>query len=476
MQNKIYYDGRWQMCQAKESIEVLNPFNQESLGFVAKATPQDMNKLIDSACQSQKDWALRSAYERCGYLDELYKGLIDNRASFAEVISKENGKPYKEALGEVDYAASFLKWYSEEGKRVGGSMIDGTTQSRRIMVIKQAIGPVYAITPWNFPLAMITRKLAPALAAGCSFILKPSEETPLTALKLFELIDGIDLPPGVVNMVTGDPVVLTQCVMADARVKKITFTGSTPVGKTLMVQSAKHVKNISLELGGHAPLIVFDDADLDKAIAATMVSKFRNCGQACIATNRLYVHKDLGDKYVEALKLEMEGLIMGQGIGDDVDLGPIINKKSYDKINMHIEDALAKGATLVCGGHAYVTPQGGYFIEPTLLTHIRKDMLIYNEETFGPVVALMTFESEAQVIEAANDSPYGLAAYFFTESVSRGFRVAEALDYGIIGFNTGSPSTAQAPFGGFKESGLGREGGQEGLEAYLETKYIALDL
>jgi len=476
MTKTLYYKGQWQEATNKDRIPVYNPFNQEEIATIAAGSRQDMDYMIDAADAAQKSFAKTSAYERSRILERLHDLILDHKQEFAEIMTLENGKPMSESLGEVAYAASFVKWYAEEAKRLKGRMLPGTNENRRIMVIKQPVGIVYAITPWNFPLAMITRKLAPALAAGCTFILKPSEETPLTAIKLYELLDQLELEPGVVNLITGHPIDMTDQVMKDSRVRKVTFTGSTEVGKLLMAQSAETMKNLSLELGGHAPLIVFEDADLDKAVQGTLASKFRNCGQACIASNRIYVHEKIHKAFEEKLIREVKKFKVGDGHLDSTTIGPIINEEGFKKIQTHIEDAMAKGADLAYGGTCKVNPQGGYLVEPTVLSHIKEDMAIYREETFGPVVPIVLFKEEEDVIQAANDSDYGLAAYFFTESVSRGFRVSEALEYGIIGFNTGGPSTAQAPFGGYKESGIGREGGQEGLDAYLETKYIALDL
>jgi succinate-semialdehyde dehydrogenase/glutarate-semialdehyde dehydrogenase len=341
------------------------------------------------------------------------------------------------------------------------------------MVQKQAVGVVYGITPWNFPLAMITRKLAPALAAGCSFIIKPAEETPLTAVRFFELIHDV-LPKGVLNMITGDPKRLTKVAMGDARVRKITFTGSTQVGKLLMSQASQTVKNISLELGGHAPLIVFEDACLNKAIDGTMASKFRNCGQVCIATNRVLVHESIKEEYLLKLKVKVEALKVGSGFEDHVKLGPIINKTGLEKIEAQIKDALAKGAVLITGGNRIEGE--GLFFEPTILDGVTKEMDIFYEETFGPIIPIISFNDDEKAVEMANDTNYGLAAYYFTENLSKALVVSERLEYGIIGVNTGSPSSVQAPFGGFKESGLGREGGYYGIEEYLETKYVCIKI
>lgn len=478
MKKSIYYNGQWQQHDG-DYFDVFDPSNGTLLGKAAKAVPSDMEKVIDTAHESFAEWSEQTAEFRCNLLEKLYDLVMVNKEELAEIMTKENGKPYQESLGEIVYGANFLKWYSEEGKRVYGQFIPSSQVNKRIMVRKQAVGLVYGITPWNFPFAMITRKMAPALAAGCPFIIKPAEETPLTAIKFFELIDEIGFPKGVVSMITGDAKSLTQVAMKDARVRKITFTGSTEVGKLLMSQSSETMKKLSLELGGHAPLIVFDDADIKKAVSGTIASKFRNCGQVCIASNRIFVHESIKDTYLKALKEAVQSLKIGNGFEEAVKIGPLINKNGHDKIHEQIEDAVNKGADLVIGGkgnHVGSESSVGYFFEPTILDKVTKEMDIFYEETFGPVLPIITFTSDEQVVEMANDTPYGLASYFFTESISRGFKISEKLDYGMVGFNTGAISSAQAPFGGFKESGLGREGGHFGIEEYLEVKYICLEI
>lgn len=479
MKKKNYFNGKWQLPQNDRWIEVYDPATGKLISQVPNSGSEDIVKIIDTASESFKEWSSETAYNRCDLLEKLYDLVIKNKEELAKIMTLENGKPYYESLGEIVYGANFIKWYSEEGKRVYGEFIPSSSKDKRIMTRKEPVGVVYAITPWNFPFAMITRKLAPALAAGCTIIVKPSEETPLTAVKFFELIDEVGFPKGVANLVTGDPVELTDIVMKDSRVRKITFTGSTEVGKILMKQSADTMKNISLELGGHAPLIVFSDADIDKAVEGTIASKFRNCGQVCIATNRVLVHKDIKDKYLTKLIEEVSKLKTGNGFDDGIKLGPIINSKGLEKIKLQVIDAIEKGANLVLGGESYHVGDSvsvGYFYKPTILTNVNKGMNIFYEETFGPVIPVITFATVDEAIELANDTLYGLAAYFFTESISTGFEVSERLDYGIVGFNTGSPSSAQAPFGGYKESGLGREGGHHGIREFLETKYIALGL
>lgn len=478
MKHSIYYNGAWQNHQG-DYFQVLDPSNGETIGMMPDAHSEDMKKVIDSSFESFAGWSDQTADFRCNLLEKLYDLVMVNKETLAEIMTKENGKPYQESLGEITYGANFIKWYAEEGKRVYGQFIPSSQKNKRIMVRKQPVGVVYAITPWNFPFAMITRKMAPALAAGCPFIIKPAAETPLTAVKFFELVDQVGFPKGVCSLITGDAKSLTAVAMKDERVRKITFTGSTAVGKLLMSQSSNTLKKISLELGGHAPLIVFDDADLDKAVAGTMASKFRNCGQVCIATNRVFVHESIKDKYLEKLENQVKALKIGNGFEDQVKIGPLINRKGLSKIEEQIEDAVKKGASLLCGGkikHIGQNEDVGYFIEPAILDGVTSEMNIFYEETFGPVLPIITFKSDQEVIEMANDTPYGLASYFFTESISRGFLVSEKLDYGMVGYNTGAISSAQAPFGGVKESGLGREGGHFGIEEYLETKYVCLEL
>jgi len=475
----MYINGTWVNGISNEYFEVVNPSNGEIIDYVPMGNGQDATKAIDAAHAAFKEWGKESAYKRCDLLEKLYDLMIEEKEIIAEIMTEEQGKPLKEAIGEVVYAANFIKWYSEEGKRVYGQTIPSTATDKRILVHKQPVGVVAAITPWNFPAAMITRKLAPALAAGCTIVVKPPKQTPLTALKLFELIHRAGFPKGVANIVTGDARAIGEALMRDTRVRKITFTGSTEVGKKLMAQAAGTVKNISLELGGHAPLLVFEDADIEKAVEGTLASKFRNCGQVCIATNRVLADEKVLDQYVDALKDAVSDLKFGDGFLEDVSLGPIIDKAGFLKIKEHVEDAVSKGAEVVCGGvghHMSESEDAGYFFEPTILKNVTRDMMIMNEETFGPIVPVMEFKSDEEAIEISNDTNYGLAAYVFTESISRGFKVSEALEFGIVGLNTGAPSSAQAPFGGFKESGLGREGGHFGLEEFLEVKYIALGL
>ncbi|UOQ44266.1 NAD-dependent succinate-semialdehyde dehydrogenase [Halobacillus salinarum] len=471
-----YVNGEW-TGKYSATFSIINPATKEIIGTMPDGTKEDVLGAIEGAQAAFEIWRRFTAEDRSNYLEKFYQRIIERKEEIARIITLENGKPLKEARGEVLYAASFVKWYAEEGKRVYGKTIPSKSNGQRIQVLKQPLGVVAAITPWNFPAAMITRKMAPALAAGCTFIVKPPKETPLTAAKLMECADEAGLPSGVVNMVVTPDEVFSETIQTSEEVRKLTFTGSTEVGRLLMKQSADLIKNISLELGGQAPLIVLDDADIEKAIEGTMASKFRNAGQTCICANRLYVQSGIYDAFVSKLKVKIEELQVGNGLEDNVDIGPLINQAGYDKVVRHVEDALKRGAKAEVGGKGYQNDvQDAPFYPPTLLLEAKEDMLCMKEETFGPVVPIQKIESDEEAIRLANDSPFGLAAYYFTESMARGTKFAEALDYGIIGWNHGAPSTAQAPFGGMKQSGLGREGGSEGIEAFLETKYLSIGI
>ncbi|MCK6256678.1 NAD-dependent succinate-semialdehyde dehydrogenase [Fictibacillus sp. KIGAM418] len=472
MEKVLYINGEWTGSDLKK-IEVLNPANGELVGTVASAGKEETRAAIEAAHEAFGPWSRLTSYDRSAYLDRLYDLMIEQKEEIAEIMTKEMGKPLKESLGEVQYAASFIQWYSEEGKRVYGRSIPASAENKRMQVIKQPVGVVAAITPWNFPAAMITRKLGPALAAGCTFIVKPPKETPLTAIKLVELCEKAGFPKGVVNLLTGPSSVIAEQIMDSDKVKKVTFTGSTEVGKMLIEQSARTVKNVSMELGGHAPSIVLDDADLDKAVKGIVASKFRNAGQTCICINRVYVHESIYEEFIKLLVEATRKLKVGNGMDEATDIGPIINRDGYEKIKEHVDNAVEKGAACVLGGKGK-DEGNACFYEPTVLKDVNHDMLIMNEETFGPVLPVQKINSDEEGIRLANSSPFGLAAYVYTESMSRGTRLIEGLDYGIIGWNDGVPSAAQAPFGGFKESGIGREGGTEGMEAYLETKYVSI--
>ncbi|WP_082233007.1 NAD-dependent succinate-semialdehyde dehydrogenase [Halobacillus massiliensis] len=467
-----YVGGEWQGKDG-DTFDIINPATSEVVGTMPLGTKEDVTAAIDAAERALGEWRELSAEERADYLEKFYDRIIERQDEIAQILTLENGKPIKEAKGEILYAASFIKWYAEEGKRVYGRTIPSKGPNQRIQVLKQPVGVVAAITPWNFPAAMITRKLAPALAAGCTFIVKPPKETPLTAVKIMECAEEAGIPRGVLNLVACKNKNFSETIHEDERVRKLTFTGSTEVGRLLMKQSAEQIKNISLELGGQAPLIVLDDADVETAVDQTIASKFRNAGQTCICANRIYVQEGIYDEYVSRLKEKVQELKVGNGLDEDVDIGPLINKDGYEKVVEHVKDAKEKGAEVVVGGEGkYDAP----FYEPTLILDAKENMLCMTEETFGPVLPVQKVKSDEEAVRLANDTPFGLAAYYFTESMNRGTKIAEALDYGIIGWNHGAPSAAQAPFGGLKQSGLGREGGAEGIEPFLETKYLSIGI
>lgn len=476
---KMFINGTWTKADSGNSFSVINPATGEILGTVPNADSSDTKKAIEAAATAFKTWSKTTANERSELLRNWFELIVAEKKEIAKIMTSEQGKPLNEAETEVLYAASFVEWYAEEAKRVYGETIPAWKNNKRILVAKQPVGIVGAITPWNFPAAMITRKLAPALAAGCTVVAKPAPQTPLTAIKLFELLEKAGFPKGSANLVIGDAEKIGRELMDDKRVRKITFTGSTAVGKKLMAQASDSIKRLSLELGGHAPFIVFEDADLDKAVDGALASKFRNCGQTCIASNRFYIHENIMDGFTEKLKSKLKTLKLGDGTQEGVDLGPLIDKKSYEKIKVHVEDAVSKGGKILFGGdgyHCIENENAGYFFQPTILSDIKNNMLIMSEETFGPVIPVISFKTEDEVIKAANNTNYGLAAYVYTDSLSRGIKMSEALEYGIIGLNDGAPSTAQTPFGGFKESGVGREGGHYGIEEFLEVKYISIGL
>jgi succinate-semialdehyde dehydrogenase/glutarate-semialdehyde dehydrogenase len=432
----------------------------------------DAKAAVAAAHEAFKQWRTTTAKERATVLRRWYQLMQDNMEDLALLMTLEQGKPLAEARGEVQYAASFVEWFAEEGKRAYGELIPTHKQDARILVSREPVGVVAAITPWNFPAAMITRKAAPALAAGCSFICKPAEDTPLSALALAELAHRAGIPAGVFNILTGDPRALGSVLTGHELVRKLSFTGSTPVGKLLMAQCANTVKRVSLELGGNAPFIVFDDADLERALDGAMASKYRNAGQTCVCTNRFLVQDGIYDRFVEALAERTRQLKVGSGTDADVQQGPLINAAAVAKIQSHIDDAVAKGASVVCGGKPHAL--GRTWFEPTVLRDVTPQMQVATEETFGPLAPVFRFSDEAEAIAMANDTEYGLAAYFFSRDLGRVWRVAEGLEYGMIGINEGIISTELAPFGGVKASGLGREGARQGLEEYLECKYMLM--
>ncbi|MFC7785139.1 MULTISPECIES: NAD-dependent succinate-semialdehyde dehydrogenase [unclassified Rossellomorea] len=452
--------------------DVTNPATSEVIATIPDGGKKEAASAVDAAYDAFKEWSQYSAYERSELIRKWYDLIDENKEDLARTMTMEQGKPLKEALGEIQYANGFISWYAEEGKRVYGEQIPATQRNKRLFVHKQPVGVVAVITPWNFPAAMITRKVAPALATGCTVVIKPANQTPLTALKMAALAEEAGIPKGVINVVTGDSKSIGEAWMEDTRVRKLTFTGSTEVGKVLMKGSADTVKKISLELGGHAPVIVMADSDLEKAVDGVIASKFRNAGQTCVCSNRVYVHESVVDSFTEKLVEKVKDLKVGNGLEDGVDIGPLIDENAIEKVQKHVEDAVNKGASIAYGGKG----KSGLYFEPTVLTNVTDDMLCMKDETFGPVAPITTFKSEEEAIGRANDSIYGLAAYVFTENITKGIRISEQLEYGIVGLNDGLPSTPQAPFGGFKQSGLGREGGHHGIEEYLEIKYISVGL
>jgi succinate-semialdehyde dehydrogenase / glutarate-semialdehyde dehydrogenase len=454
------------------AIEVNNPADSTVIATVPNGGNRQAEMAVAAAHEAFLDWSQYSAYERSELLFKWHKLIDDNKEDLARTMTMEQGKPLKEAAGEIQYANGFISWYAEEGKRVYGETIPATQRNKRLFVQKQPVGVVAVITPWNFPAAMITRKVAPALATGCTVVIKPAEQTPLTALKLAALAEQAGIPKGVINVVTGEAKEIGETWLADTRVRKLTFTGSTQVGKLLMRGAADTVKKISLELGGHAPVIVMDDCDIEKAVDGVIAAKFRNAGQTCVCSNRIYVHESIEKEFTEKLVERVKALKVGNGLEDGVDIGPLIDEQAVKKVRNHVDDAVKAGAALEYGGN---TDNGLYF-GPTILSNVKDDMLCMREETFGPLAPITSFTSQEEVVQRANDSIYGLAAYVFTENITKGIQICESLQYGIVGLNDGLPSTPQAPFGGFKQSGLGREGGHHGIEEYLEVKYISLGL
>lgn len=468
----MYIGGKW-VGQALDQIEVINPATNRVIAHVPKGGKDEAEQAVQAAHEAFPAWSRKTANERSELLMNWYHLIDTHKETIGELMTKEQGKPLQEAIGEVAYANGFISWYAEEAKRIYGETIPASHPNKKILIQKQPVGVVAAITPWNFPAAMITRKVGPALAAGCTAVVKPAMQTPLTALKLAELAEEAGIPKGVLNVVTGKAQEIGDTWLKDSKVRKLTFTGSTEVGKILMRGAADTVKKISLELGGHAPFIVMEDADLEKAVQGVVVSKFRNAGQTCICTNRVYVQEAIIQPFTEKLLAAVKKLKVGNGLEEGTDIGPLIDEAAIEKVRQHIEDASTKGGRLAIGGNRVVSDRGYYF-EPTVLTGVSDDMLCMNEETFGPLLPVATFKEEAEAIARANDTPFGLAAYVYTENIGRAIRICDALEYGIVGLNDGLPSVPQAPFGGFKESGIGREGGHFGIEEFLEIKYISI--
>ena len=469
---QAYIDGAWVDADNGQTLKVNNPATNEIIGSVPKMGAAETRRAIEAADRALPAWRALTAKERANKLRRWFELMIENQDDLARLMTLEQGKPLTEARGEIAYAASFLEWFGEEAKRVYGDMIPGHQPDKRLMVIKQPIGVTAAITPWNFPSAMITRKAGPALAAGCTMVLKPASQTPYSALALAELAERAGIPKGVFSVVTGSAGEVGGELTSNPVVRKLTFTGSTEIGRQLMAECAKDIKKVSLELGGNAPFIVFDDADLDAAVDGALVSKYRNNGQTCVCANRLYIQDGVYDAFVEKLKAAVARLNIGNGLENGVTTGPLIDAKAVAKVEEHIADAVSKGAKVVAGGKPHAL--GGTFFEPTILVDVPNDAAVAKEETFGPLAPLFRFKDEAEVIAMSNDTEFGLAAYFYARDLGRVFRVGEALEYGIVGINTGIISNEVAPFGGIKASGLGREGSRYGIEDYLEIKYLCI--
>ena len=474
LKQQCFIKDGWHDASDDATIDVSNPFNGDVIGNVPSLTTDDVNDAVAASHEAQIDWATKTAKERAELLQK-WADLIDaNKEDLAIIMTAEQGKPLTESRGEVGYANSFIRWFAEEGKRVYGDVIPANQTQLRHVILKQPVGVCAAITPWNFPAAMITRKAAPALAAGCSMIIKPATETPFSALALAVLAEQAGIPAGVIQVVTGKSSTIGDILTGDPRIHKLSFTGSTEVGRTLMAQCAPTIKKLSLELGGNAPFIVFDDADLEKAAEGLIASKYRNAGQTCVCANRVYVQDNIKDKFLDVFVKKVAELNVGNGMDEGVDIGPLINKKALDKVQALLKDALDKGATLITGGSTNGASELSY--NPTVITDVSSDMDIASEEIFGPIATIFTFKDEADVIRQANDTIYGLAAYFYSSSYARSWRVTEGLEYGIIGHNTGLISTEVAPFGGVKQSGFGREGSKYGIEEYVVTKYWCSDV
>lgn len=475
IKTKGYIDGEYVENADGKTFSVLNPATQQEICQVADLGVAETEQAILAAEQAQKKWKQVLPKERANILTRWYELVLQHQEELAQIISLEQGKPIAESRGEVLYGASFIQWFAEEAKRIQGDMLPSDKSNHRLMAMKQPVGVVAAITPWNFPNAMITRKSAPALAAGCAVVLKPAPETPLSALALAELANQAGVPKGLLNVIPTTQAVDVGKVLTESPIiRKLTFTGSTKVGKLLMAQSASTVKKLSLELGGNAPALVFDDADLDSAVEGVFASKFRNAGQTCICTNRIYVQVGIYEAFVQKFCEKVQQIKLGEANQPDVTMGPLIRQSAVEKVQRHIDDALQKGAKLVLGGKP--ADLGGTFFQPTVLKDVNQTMLVAKEETFAPLAPIFKFETEEQAIAMANDTEFGLAAYFFTQNINRIWRVSEALEYGIVGINEGLVTNEFAPFGGVKESGIGREGSHYGIDEFLELKYLCLGI
>jgi succinate-semialdehyde dehydrogenase/glutarate-semialdehyde dehydrogenase len=474
LRSTVFFGGKWIAADDGATFAVRDPAGGSLLAKVANCGAAETRRAIAAADAALPSWRTLPAKQRSQMLQRWFALINANADDLAQLITAEGGKPLAEAKGEVAYGASFVEWFAEEGKRTYGETIPATVADKRLVVVKQAIGVCAAITPWNFPLAMITRKVAPALAAGCTVVVKPAEQTPLTALALAVLAEEAGFPAGVFNVVTGNPLAIGGELTANPTVRKLSFTGSTEVGRLLMAQSAPTIKKLSLELGGNAPFIVFDDADVDAAVNGALIAKYRNTGQTCVCANRILVQAGVYEEFAQKLAARAAELKVGAGNEDGVAQGPLIDDDALAKVEAHVADALAKGARVLCGGARHA--RGGNFYQPTVLADVTPAMRVAREETFGPVAPLFRFTSEAEAIAMANDTEFGLAAYFYSRDVARCWRVGEALEYGMVGVNTGLISNEVAPFGGIKQSGLGREGSKYGIEDYLEIKYLCFDI
>lgn len=467
-----YIAGEWVQADSGQTIDVTNPANGLKIGTVPKAGGGETRRAIEAAHLAFKTWRKTSALERSKLLRKLHDALMDNQDALAELLTTEQGKSLFESRGEIATSAAYVLWFAEEGRRTYGDVVPSPWADRRIIVNKQPVGVIAAITPWNFPSSMLARKLGPALAAGCTAVVKPATQTPYSALAWGVLAEEVGIPKGVVNIVTGAAGEIGDEICANPLVKKITFTGSTPVGKMLIEKSASTVKKVSMELGGNAPFIIFDDADLDRAVEGAMIAKFRNSGQTCVCSNRFFVQAGIYDAFVEKFAEAAKKLKVGSGLEEGVQQGPLIDEKAAQKVEEFVADATAKGGKVVLGGKRHAL--GGSFFEPTIISDARPDMMFMKEEIFGPLAPVFKFETEEEAIALANDTEFGLACYFYTSDLGRTFRVTEGLEYGMVGVNEGMITTVEAPFGGVKESGLGKEGGHQGIEDYLDTKYVCI--
>lgn len=471
----LYINGEWRETENK--LDVINPATGKMIRSVATGGEVETKEAIASAKKAFKSWGKTTGNVRSNYLSKTVQLMKEKSEELAEIITLENGKPLPDATREVAGAIAFLEWYAEEAKRIYGDTIPASDPDKHLMVLREPVGVCAAITPWNFPLSMITRKIAPALAAGCSVVLKPADVTPLSAIKVFECFHEAGLPAGVANLIIGPAEEIGKEMTSNPDVRKITFTGSTRVGKQLIRDSANTVKKISMELGGHAPYIVFEDANIEAAVEGVLTSKFVNAGQTCISTNRIYVAETVAEEFSAKLAEKVSNLVVGNGLENNVNVGPLINKAALEKVAQHVENAVKQGGKLISGGNVFTHKNdSGYFFEPTVIQYANDQMQITTEETFGPIAPIYTFKTEAEVVERANHAEYGLAAYCYTKDLSRGLRMMRALEYGIVGINDPAPAVVQAPFGGVKESGMGKEGGKYGLEDYLEEKYVSINM